>query len=149
MLNKIKVKQECLAHINKQINLIDEAIQDAQDSSNTETKSSAGDKHETSRAMAQLETERLNKQLSKQLQLKEALLKINDDSSVENIALGSLVNTTAGWFYLTVGLGKVLVDNHTVFVSPLHTPVGKLLLNKKVGDSFLFQGKEHVIHNIL
>jgi hypothetical protein len=67
---KIKLYQYCVEFIDKRIAGAREAIQIAQDSANEETKSSAGDKYETGRAMAQLEIEKNTTQLEEALKQK-------------------------------------------------------------------------------
>lgn len=123
-------------------------LQEAQDAANNETKSSAGDKHETGRAMAQLETEKLTTQLSETIRLKESLTKINTKETIEQIALGSVVYTNNGNFYVSVSLGKLEIEQGQFFAISPQSPIGKLLLTKKEKDSFSLNGKTYVIENI-
>ena len=103
-----------LNHLN---NLVDEKIHSIQlryDDLNSDLssdhKSSAGDKHETGRAMTQLEQEKLAGQLSQLEQQKETLSKIAI-SSPKKIQFGSLVSTSNGTFFMSIGLGKIEVNN--------------------------------------
>lgn len=147
MNNKEEIKKRCIEFVDNKINQLNKAIEETQQSANNETKSSAGDKHETSRAMAQLESERLAKQKNQLIKSKEALISIPlEKTSVVN--LGSLTKTTAGYFYMSIGLGKIDFNEEEIFVIPLHSPVGKLLTGKKVGDSFLFNGTKSEILEI-
>ena len=68
---KIKLHHYCESIVEEQLSGIIAALKDAQEGANNETKSSAGDKHETGRAMAQLETEKLNTQLNEANQLQK------------------------------------------------------------------------------
>lgn len=124
-------------------------IQEAQNAANNETKSSAGDKHETGRAMAQLETEKLTKQLSEALKIEQTLNQINPDTDHLQIGLGSLVTTNNGTFYIAVSIGKLIVDESTYFIISAVSPIGKLLLTKKEKESFSFNGKNYVIESIV
>lgn len=123
-------------------------LQEAQDAANNETKSSAGDKHETSRAMAQLETEKLTTQLSDALNLKETLSKINTKETTNQIILGSLVFTNNRNFYVSVSLGKLEIEQEQFFAISPQSPIGKLLLTKKEKDSFSLNGINYVIERI-
>ncbi len=117
------------------------AIEDVQKSLGSESKSTAGDKHETGRAMLQLEREKLGQQL-KQLQQMEALLaKIEHTKTQENAVLGSLLETNLGTYYLGISLGQIKVDGNIVFAVSLQSPIGKQFFGKRKNDSFSFNGK--------
>ena len=70
---KDQLYQLCLAFIDKRIANATEALQQAQEASNDDTKSSAGDKFETGREMAQQDINR-NKQLLADAQQQKAVL---------------------------------------------------------------------------
>ena len=123
-------------------------IKEAQHSANNETKSSAGDKHETGRAMAQLETEKLTKQLGEALKLAELLHKINPQVKHQLIGLGSLVITTNGNFFISASLGKIELNEITYFAISSISPIGQLLIQKKENDSFSFNNKTYVINKV-
>ncbi len=134
-MNKLVLHQKCLEIIEDNILTIKLALQEAQDAANNETKSSAGDKHETGRAMAQLETEKLTSQLSEALNLKATLSKITTNDTVKQVALGSVVFTNNGNFYVSVSLGKLEIEQYQFFSISQQSPIGKLLLTKKEKDS--------------
>jgi len=119
-----------------------------QESANDETKSSAGDKYETGRAMMQLELEKLGVQLSdaqKQLQI---LHKINLDNSSGAVRSGSLVNTNHGSFFISVSAGILTVDGIKVTAISTVSPLGATLLERKRGDEFQFNGKAFRIESL-
>ena len=123
-------------------------IKEAQYAANNETKSSAGDKHETGRSMAQLETEKLTKQLGEALKLSELLHKINPQGKHQLIGLGSLVITTNGNFFISASLGKIELNEITYFAISSISPIGQLLIQKKENDSFSFNTKSYVINKV-
>ncbi|MGB0882243.1 MAG: 3-oxoacyl-ACP synthase [Vicingaceae bacterium] len=127
---------------------LERIIKEAQTAANNETKSSAGDKHETGRAMAQLETEKLTNQLNEALKLTELLHKINPKEKHQLIGLGSLVLTNNGNFFISASLGKTELNNETYFAISSISPIGKLLISKKEKDSFSFNGKNYTIKKI-
>lgn len=146
---KTKLHQLCNEYVENRIGIVKKAMAEAQNAANEETKSSAGDKHETGRAMAQLETEKLSKQLSEALKLKQALNQINPDNDSTKTMLGSLVITSNGNFYMSISAGKLIIDQTEYYaISPV-SPIGKQLLNLKVGDEFSFNGKRFVIKNVV
>ena len=90
---KQQLYNQCTALIQKKRLQIEGSIALLQVSLTSESKSTAGDKHETGRAMIQLEREKLGNQL-KQLELQEAVLrKIQTDKKSDLIVLGSYVVT--------------------------------------------------------
>lgn len=145
---KNKIHQHCINIINKQIAKVKLALNNAQEGANNETKSSAGDKHETGRAMAQLETEKLSTQLNKNEQLLTQLFKIDTSAQLQKIGVGSLVKTNNGLFYIAIGLGKINIEEESVFVISTQSPIGKLLLNKKEKVSFSFNNVFYSIEKI-
>ena len=145
---KIQLHQKCSAIIELRIAELKSIIQEAQIAANNETKSSAGDKHETGRAMAQLETEKLIGQLSEILKTQTTLEKINPDKNNDTIFVGSLVTTNNGVFYISVGIGKIKVNTNSYFVISPISPIGKLLMGLKSKDTFSFNGKSYVIEAV-
>ena len=145
---KIQLHKKCIEIINQQILDLKNILQEAQIAANNETKSSAGDKHETGRAMAQLETEKLTSQLSEALKLEQHITQINPEIQRQKVALGSLVITNNGNFYIAVSLGKIEINRTTYFAISTLSPIGKLLMGLKANDAFSFNGKNYVIGEV-
>ena len=131
----------CLSTIESKLNTINSVFDSAQASANNETKSTAGDKHDTARAMAHLESEKNAKQLVEINKLKRVLPYLKDFKISNMAELGSLVITNEGNYYLSISLGKfTLNSNDYLLISPV-TPIGKLLIGKCVGDIVSFNNK--------
>ncbi len=99
----------------------------------SDSKSTAGDKHETSRAMAQLEMEKLGNQLldyQKQIQW----LRQFENVSSDFVRIGSLVQLSNAWYFVGLGIGKFQFENQSVFCLSVQSPLGAQLMQKKVGD---------------
>ena len=148
MNTKEKLYQLCKEIVEKRLNDINMDIADVQNSVNTETKNTSGDKHDTSRAMMQLEVEQKSKHLLETEKLKETLSKISPKSGSEIIALGSLVETSAAKYYLSVSIGKLEVDGELFFAISMLSPIGELLKGKKAGDSIQFNGNSIEIKKV-
>ncbi len=125
-----------------------EAMQAAQASANAETKSSAGDKYETGRAMGQIERDLHAQQYEKIRIERQIVEKINPDTCFERIALGALAQTSTGWFFVSTSLGQITVENKVVMVVSAKSPIGTLLMGKRVGESFHFQEKKGIVEII-
>ena len=139
-MNKEHVHQAVTVHLQERIEGLRHILKDSLDAASEDTKSSAGDKHETSVAMAQLEQEKLTNQINEFLQLKEILKRIIPSKPHTKIELGSLVETDKGWYYFSVGLGAVKMDETTIFCMTLQAPIGKLLAGKTKGEKIEFNG---------
>jgi transcription elongation GreA/GreB family factor len=135
--------------VEQRIETSKQAMKDAQDSANAEEKSSAGDKYETGRAMAQIERDKAAQQLDEALKLRSILNQINPDVRNTKVALGSLVITESIFFYLAISVGKLNVDDLEVILISPTSPIGQVLLNSKVGAQFIFNKQVHHISEIL
>ncbi len=127
-----------------------QAIANAQSSANEATKSSAGDKYETSRAMGQLDIEMYTRQLHDAESKLAVVENIEANLRHQNEAnLGSLISTSLGTFFLAVGIGKIEVDKQPIMVMSPQSPIGEAIFQKKSGDSVTFRGKEIKIIQVL
>ena len=116
MTLKEKTYQSCLELIQQKIDVLQKNLHDLSDSTGNETKRTAGDKHETALAMLQIEQENNSRQLKEALQQKAALEKLDPHLQTEMIVRGSLVHTNKGIFYISLGLGKLKLEDATVFL---------------------------------
>ncbi|RZJ91452.1 MAG: 3-oxoacyl-ACP synthase [Hymenobacter sp.] len=132
----------CLAYVQLRIDAARIGMAAAQESSNSETKSSAGDKYETGREMANQERDRHAAQLHEAQQLLAALQKINPELPSDTVRTGALVATSLGLLYLSIGAGKLVAAEGQEFlaVSPA-APVAAALSGKRAGEAVLFNGK--------
>ena len=138
----------CLAYVQRRMAGAEEAIRAAQLSANEETKSSAGDKYETGRAMAQLEIEKNTLQRAESLKLKQALDQIEPRTITPNAQRGSLVHTSQGSYYLAISAGQFTIQGKIYFAISPASPVGQKLMGLGPRDSFVFKDKTFIIEAI-
>lgn len=119
-----------------------------QEAANEETKNSAGDKYETGRAMAQLEIERNAVQLKEAEKLRSFLQQMVREHSGGVIVPGSLVTTSKGVFYIAISLGAVTLHQQIYLVVAPDSPIGKLLLGRRVGDELIWREEKHVVERV-
>ena len=136
-IKKILLK-ECFDVVLQKEETILHAIQSNKNDLFSETKSSAGDKHETGRAMIQLEMEKASQQLLVVTEMKDVLKKLSIEKTTEIIKLGSLIKTTKATYFLAVSVGKITVENEDYLVVSTNSPIGNQLLGKKVGEIIAF-----------
>jgi hypothetical protein len=72
------------------------------ESLNSETKSSAGDKHETGRAMIQIDREKNGKQIKEVEKEYELFSKINSNVVLNSVGLGSVVVSKENQYYIAI-----------------------------------------------
>lgn len=128
--------------IDTKINLAHKVFDEANESVVSETKSSAGDKHETSRAMSQLEVEKAGKYLVETQRMKSILSLLEPEKEKSTCCLGALVETTQGNFYLSIAIGKTEIENTEYFCVGMNSPLAQALLNLKEGGSYVVAGKK-------
>jgi hypothetical protein len=145
MTLKEKIVQTCVEIVQQKIDVLKKNLHDLSDSAGNETKRTAGDKHEAALAMLQIEQENNSRQLKDALQQKAVLEKLDPHLKTETVVRGSIVHSNKGIFYISLGLGKLKVENETVFAVSPEAPLGKLLLMKKAGDSFQFNNTAYEI----
>ncbi|KJD34020.1 3-oxoacyl-ACP synthase [Tamlana nanhaiensis] len=146
---KTQLLQLCNQSLETRLQSVLAVIEDIKQSLQSETKSSAGDKHETGRAMLQLEREKAGHQLAEIEKTKQILSKINTESTSKNIGLGSVVFTTASNYFISISAGELKVENETFYAISASTPIGQLLLGKLVGDKVTFRNLSFEITEII
>lgn len=146
---KAQLHFKCQEILNKRLLVIQESISDIQIALQSETKSSAGDKHETGRAMLQLEREKAGQQLAELQKLIETLQRIDTEIQHNTVVLGSIVRTTAENYFLGVSIGEIKLQNESFYGISIATPIGQLLFSKSVGDEIRFRTKTFTIIDIL
>jgi hypothetical protein len=138
----------CKSFIENRLERIQKNMDSLQEALTSETKSSAGDKHETGRAMIHLEREKLGNQLAEAQLLQELFKKIPLQSSLSQVGLGSVVFTDQHNYYIGISAGELRTDGVSYFTIAPNTPIGKLLLGKQVGDIIDFNSRKIVIQLI-
>lgn len=148
-----KLKQQLLTHCREQtaqrLAGIADSLAKIEEARDGETKSSAGDKFETGRAMMQMEAAKLKGQLEEAAKVRQVLDQIDPMHTTERIASGSLVATNRGNYFLAVGLGKVRLEGRVFFCTSLDSPIGQQLHGKQPGESFTFNELEFLIQGMV
>ena len=146
------IKQQIHAHyidtINSKILMLQQTLADLKESGSNETKSTAGDKHETALAMLQIEQANTRAQLHETLEQRSALVNINPDIITAKILPGSYVKTNKGNFYISVALGKLVIDGETVMAISPQSPLGAKLIGSCVNESVTINAHTYLVESI-
>jgi len=145
---KEQVKSACQELLKHRIDSFIADEKSAKASAESDTKSSAGDKHETAREMVQQEREMIGKRISEAEKQLGELMKIIETDSSYTIQAGSLINCTLGWMYLSISLGSIMIGDQKVNIVSMDSPVGKLLKGKNIGDTIELNGKRIIIESV-
>lgn len=153
MSSILKVKQKlydaCFQFIENRLITVQKTINEIQESLTSETKSSAGDKHETGRAMLQLEREKAGNQLAEIMKVKEAFSKIDVSKTNKTVGLGSVVYTSQNNYFIAISAGQITIDKDQFYAISPNTPIGKLLVGKNASDVFSFRDIKIQIKEVL
>lgn len=139
----------CLKKVNERIYHAEYALVQAREASNDDTKSSAGDKYETTREMMMQDIARNMQQLQEAQKEKIILDSITVDKVCNKAELGALVKTNRGIFYLAVSIGAVDILKNKIFAISQSSPIGQLLKGKEVGEEIQFNGVTQQILEII
>ena len=132
--------------ISEKIQKLEQLIAETR-ASNNDTKSSMGDKYETSREMLQQEINHLQIQLNEHLKSQQILKNINPNPH-KIVTLGSLVETEKGMFFIAISLGELSFNQEKIFVISAESPLAKAMNGKKTGESFVVNNLSQIIKNI-
>lgn len=145
---KKELQQRCITVLEQRIATADQAMDQAQEAANSEEKSSAGDKYETSRAMGQLSRDMNAKQLEEARRDLAFVKNLQSGRLFNSAQAGSVVIVEGITFFISLGLGTIdLHDSKVVLISPT-APVALQLEGKKAGDTFAFRGNDAKILDI-
>jgi hypothetical protein len=145
MIDREKVYEHCIQLIRANIDELKDRLLELKQSLEGESKSSAGDKHETSRAMLHLEQEKLGNQLNEKEHQQAALEPCMHYITSKKINKGSLIHTNNGYIYLAVALGKIRVAETDVMVISPVSPLGMLLAGKKINEEVTIHDKTFLV----
>jgi len=145
-MNKPELLEIIHQKISEKIQKLEQLIAETR-ASNNDTKSSMGDKYETSREMLQQEINNLQIQLNEHLKSLQILKNINPIVH-KVVGLGSFVETEKGRFFIAVSLGEITFNQEKIFVISAESPLAKAMSGKKVGETFIVNNLTQIIKNI-
>ena len=138
-----------LIFIQKQkIKSLELLINSTKESRDTANKSSAGDKHETSRAKIQTEIDNYSRQLNLAINNLHVIEQLDNSKKYNLVTQGSLINTDNGIFFISIGIGKLEIKSNNYFIISLLSPIGSVMKGLSKNETFLFRGIKYSIKSI-
>lgn len=152
-LHKIpELKQQlhnlCVQYINNRIATAQMAMELANSSANEETKSSAGDKYETTREMIQQEMDKLSAAIADAITQKQLLEQISTQRVYDTVQVGSVVVTDKNTFYISIGAGSLVLNEKKYLAISPSSPIGQKMIGLTAGEKFSFNKIEQTIKEV-
>ncbi|WP_431157118.1 3-oxoacyl-ACP synthase [Winogradskyella poriferorum] len=135
--------------LSERLKVVQTTISDIQTALLSETKSTAGDKHETGRAMLQLEREKAGQQLAEIQKQFEVLNKIDPNKENHVVALGSIVFTEKANYFISTSVGELLYEDIRFYAISMASPIARLLVGKTIDQTYLFRNEKITITKII
>lgn len=136
---KETLQNEIKSLLNAKLKSYQNAVNDLQESLESEGRSTAGDKHDTARAMVHNELDKTKKsmmEVRKQQEFLSQILSVNDK---DQVSAGSLIQTDKNnYYFIGPGLGMIKVNTVTIACVSPTAPISQQLLNKGIGDKISF-----------
>ncbi|MCB2196018.1 MAG: hypothetical protein KQH79_09155 [Bacteroidetes bacterium] len=88
------------------------------------------------------------KQLEKHLDEIKLLKKVNPEKISDKVEFGSVVVTDKQNMFVSIALGKLLVENESYYIISTQVPVFKAMQDKKKGDTFTINNNQFTIKNL-
>lgn len=148
MTFKEKIYRHYFLALDTKITMVQDRLQQLAESLEQETKSTVGDKHETARAFVHIEQANVNMQLLELQEQRAAFKHIDITMIADHVIKGSLVLTNKGWFFVSVALGKAVIEGKAIFALSPASPLGKQLMGLKTGESAFVKEHQYTINAI-
>ena len=145
---KQKIYDHYVQIVNDKIGMLQHILADLKESGANETKSTAGDKHETALAMLQIEQANKREQLKEAVAQKTILGNIDPTITAALVVNGSLIKTDRGYLFMSIALGKASVEGNAVIALSPQSPLGSKLMGKIKGDEVEMNAALYKIESI-
>jgi len=149
LINKIELLSFISALIDTHISNSEEIINSIEESIHSETKSTAGDKHDTTRELLHQERDKAAQNYNNQLLKRRTLIQLNNHQYSKKVGFGSLLHTNKGWVFIGLSLGNIQFGNEEVLcISPI-SPFAKALEGAVQEECVEFNSTSFVIDIIM
>ncbi|MEY3010514.1 MAG: hypothetical protein RLZZ314_1156 [Bacteroidota bacterium] len=136
-------------HLNQQVVEANQRLDSLKEALESEAKSTAGDKHETGRAMIHQEMAQVQDTLNRVARLQTELLRMIQSGGIpRRVASGVLIETDGPWILLGLGLGRLVVNGRDVLAVSAEAPLARQLQGAVVGDEVRVGMKTWVIRHL-
>ncbi|NQV52713.1 MAG: hypothetical protein HQ500_05985 [Flavobacteriales bacterium] len=125
-----------------------ENLLELQSSNASNAKSTAGDKHDTERAMTHMEMATLSQQVDAEKRLLHELEALERQATHETVGPGCIVQTQRHNLFIGLAFGNMVVEGWPITGISVHSPLGKELLGLAKGETCSVNGMVHSVEQI-
>ena len=147
-MDKTEIKSTLLVAIHEKIETVQNRMDELRSDLTSESKNTSGDKHETGRAMIQLEMENLGKQFDTWQQMANQAEGIPTNEFFK-IQVGSLFEMENLWYYVSVSLGKLVLKDQSIMCISPSSPLAQLVLGMTENSQFTMNGATKKVNKVL
>ena len=145
-LIKQKIFDKCLSTQLEHIQNIEFAMNDAQKSANEYGQ--GADLFDSNKMQMIGKRDMYANQLKTETNLLEVLNKVDLSVKHDKVEFGAVVITNLQKVFISIGLGKIVIENEEFYSISLKVPFYEAMAGLKAGDKFNFRGKDIQIVNI-
>lgn len=143
------ILKHLMGHVDKDLEEAKARMASLKESLGAESKSSAGDKHETGRAMIHLEQERVQDTVGRLEQMRGVLVqRATQGKAIQRVSPGALVETTGPWVLVGVPMGKVQLPDALVLCVGAEAPLAQKWHGAQPGDQVVLGSQQLTIQAI-
>ena len=140
-MNCLGLKTRLLEVLRKQLEETVEnfkaVIEDAQKSANEY--GAPKDRYDSFRMQLLRKKDMISQQLAKVNEQADVLERISIDQELKKVEFGALIFTKKQKIFVSIGLGRIEMDNEVYFAISPNVPIYKVMEGLKVGDDFKFR----------
>ena len=144
---KLEVINACKKQILDKLTILEKELKYLHYDMEEDTKSSAGDKYEVSREMANAEISKLQSQVYTMNQSMTTLNTLSTESKPV-VGMGSLIKTDKNWIFIGVSLGQIKIEDHIVMAISLSSPLAQQFEGRKIGEQIAYNAASYVIEEL-
>jgi transcription elongation GreA/GreB family factor len=137
---KRKLVEECRQQLQKTVNNLQSAMDEAQLSANEY--GPPKDRYDSFRMQQLRKKDMFGQQMKKSLDELYALEKIDLKTEMTKAGFGAVVLTSEQMIFISIGLGKLTLDNEVYYAVSVHVPLALALEGKQKGDTFEINDKK-------
>jgi len=145
---KKELKKAAMKILEERMEASKQAMIRSKEATESEEKSSMGDKYETSRAMGHIDSDLHAKNYENARKQFEAIQMISADTSLKAVKPGAFVQCNDISYFILTGLGKVEYEGRTIHFISASSPAAIAMMNLVSGNDFTLNGISHVIEEV-